>query len=164
MTDIDFNLVSEWLKRILGHEGGYWDDPVGGPTRWGISKKAYPHLDIENLSIEAATVIYIRDYVSPLGLSRFPPGVAFQLLDFAVNSGPKTAIVQLQEAIGVEADGKVGPETIGKIEAMSASDIVMLFLAERLEFMTRLKNWKSNCTGWVLRIVGNLRYGAKDTD
>ncbi len=43
--------VQKWLVRILGHEGGCWDDPAGGPTKWGISQRSYPDLDIASLTI-----------------------------------------------------------------------------------------------------------------
>ena len=40
------------VKIILKHEGGYVNDPVdpGGETNMGISKKAYPYLNIKELT------------------------------------------------------------------------------------------------------------------
>jgi hypothetical protein len=35
--------------------------------------------------------------------------------------------------------------------------------AERLDFMTRLKNWPHHGRGWARRIAANLRYGATDS-
>ena len=37
---------------VLAHEGGYVNDPddPGGETMMGISKRAYPNLDISGLS------------------------------------------------------------------------------------------------------------------
>ena len=36
------------IDHVLKHEGGYVDDPkdLGGETNFGISKRAYPELDI----------------------------------------------------------------------------------------------------------------------
>ena len=50
------------VKEILRHEGGYVDDPVdrGGETKYGISKRSYPDLDIANLTLEQAPYT-IRD-------------------------------------------------------------------------------------------------------
>ena len=52
---------SDAVKIVLKHEGGYVDDPVdpGGETKYGISKKAYPFLDIKNLTIKQASDIYL---------------------------------------------------------------------------------------------------------
>lgn len=156
-------IMQEWLRRCIDHENGYWDDPVGGPTNWGISKRSYPDLDIKSLTIEDACRIYERDFINPLRLDRFPIGVAFQLFDFAVNSGPKTAVKQLQQAIGVDDDGVVGQATLEKLNGISDSDLVKLVIAERLDFMVDCKNFLPNARGWVRRMAKNLRYGAQDT-
>ena len=158
--------VEKWLIRILGHEGGYSDDPddPGGKTRWGISQRAYPYLDIANLPVEYAAEIYRRDYLKPLQWDRYHDGVAYQLLDFGVNSGPKTAIKRLQREIGVKDDGVVGPVTIARIGALSESDLIMVLIANRIEFMTDLKNWPEHGRGWMRRMAKNLRYGAEDSD
>lgn len=156
--------VQLWLVRIVGHEGGYSeDDRVGGSTKFGISHKAYPYLDIAALTVADAESIYRRDYLTPLRADLFEDGVAYQLLDFAVNSGPITAIKQLQEALGCAPDGRVGPKTLAALAARSESDLVMLLIAERLDFMASLRNWPENSRGWTRRMAQNLRYAALDT-
>ena len=51
------------IELVLGHEGGYVDDPndAGGETNWGISKRAYKDVDIKNLTKEEAKAIYKKD-------------------------------------------------------------------------------------------------------
>lgn len=48
--------------------GGYTNDPddPGGETKWGISKRANPDLDIKNLTLEDAINIYYHRYWVPL--------------------------------------------------------------------------------------------------
>jgi len=48
------------LNFVLKWEGGYVNDPrdSGGETKFGISKKAYPNLDIKNLTQQQAGEIY----------------------------------------------------------------------------------------------------------
>lgn len=152
------------IDRLLAHEGGYVnhpDDP-GGETKWGISKRSYPTLDIKNLTKEQAMVIYHRDFWKPLGCEALSAAIGWQLLDFAVNSGIQTAIRAYQRALGVADDGWFGPASKAAAAKMSETDQVMRLLAERLEFMTRLKNWPSFSAGWARRIAANLRYGAED--
>ncbi|MGV0961840.1 MAG: glycoside hydrolase family 108 protein [Limnohabitans sp.] len=156
--------VQKWLVRILGHEGGYWDDQVGGPTKWGISKRSYPDLDIPALTVEDAEVIYRRDFLAPLQVNRYEDGLAFQLLDFAVNSGQQTAIKVLQRALGLNPDGLIGSKTLATIAGKSESDLVMIVIAARLQFMASLKNWDSNSEGWANRMARNLLSAAEDTD
>ncbi|ETZ07377.1 hypothetical protein P618_200441 [Holospora obtusa F1] len=49
---------------LLAHEGGYSDDPDddGGETKFGISKRSYPHVDVDALTVEQAKNIYKRDF------------------------------------------------------------------------------------------------------
>jgi len=41
---------------VIGAEGGYSNDPKdrGGETKYGISKRAYPYLDIPSLTLDNA--------------------------------------------------------------------------------------------------------------
>ena len=154
------------IERVLGHEDGYVNDPndPGGETKWGISKRSYPDLDIKNLTRDDAKAIYRRDFWEPLRAKDFSSALAFQALDFAVNSGIGTAIRYLQRAVGVADDGIWGTQSALALQRMSDSDVVLRFVAERLDFMTRLKNWPHAGRGWARRIAQQLRYGADDTE
>lgn len=153
------------IDRVLGHEGGYVNNPKdpGGETKWGISKRSYPNVDIKNLTRDQAKDIYRRDFWNIVRLSEVYDGVAFQLMDFAVNSGAGNAIRALQRACGVAPDGHWGPISAKALEAMAETDLIMLVLAERLDFMTGLSNWADAGKGWARRIATNLRYGAEDS-
>jgi lysozyme family protein len=161
-------LIVKWLHRVIGSEGEYAnrspkDDP-GGETKWGISKRSYPHLDIKNLTVEQASVIYEKDFIGPLLNKGIPDSIVFQLFDFGVHSGISRAVKALQKELGTSQDGIIGKITVGKIKEKSESDLVMLIVASRLEFMTGLPNWISNSKGWARRIATNLRYGSEDTE
>ena len=153
------------FDRLLGHEGKYVNDPndPGGETNWGISKRSYPNLDIKNLTKEQAKAIYYRDFWNRINADKLYDGVAFQAFDFAVNSGIETAVRKLQSAIGAADDGYWGPITETTMSSMSESDIIMRFVAERLDFWTRLSIWPSFGKGWARRAAQNLRYGAEDS-
>lgn len=155
-----------FFDRLISHEGGYVNDPKdpGGETQWGISKRSYPNLNIKKLTRENAREIYERDFWIPLRGSSMEDGIAFQIFDLAVNSGINTAIRLLQRACGVADDGFWGPESQKALEKISESDVIMRLNAERLDYMTRLKNWDHVSKGWARRIAANLRYGAEDSD
>lgn len=152
------------IERVFMDEGGYINDPKdpGGETNFGISKRSYPTIEIKNLTREQAAAIYKRDFWDPIQLDNAPFGIAEQLMDFAVNSGISTSVRALQRAVGVADDGVIGPHTTQAILNMQNHDVIMRFLAERIDFMTRCKNWKDACTGWMRRIAQQLRYGADD--
>lgn len=153
------------FDRLIGHEGGYVNNPAdpGGETNWGISKRSYPGLNIKKLTREQARAIYRADFWDRVHADRMYDGVAFQVFDFAINSGIETAVRYLQRAIGVADDGHWGPRSEAAAAAISETDAIMLINAERLDYMTRLKNWPDASRGWSRRIVGNLRYGAEDS-
>jgi len=153
------------IGRVLGIEGGYSNNPndPGGETQWGISKRSYPNVDIKGLTRAAAIAIYRRDFWSQINADELFDGVAYQALDFAINSGVTTAIRYLQRALGVADDGHWGPVSAAAAKAMSETDQIMRLNAERLDFMTRLNNWPDASRGWSRRIVKNLRYGAEDS-
>lgn len=152
------------FDRLIGNEGGYVNDPddPGGETNWGISKRAYPNVNIKNLTRDQAKEIYRQDFWNRISANQLPDGVAFQVLDFAINSGVETAIRYLQRAVGVADDGHWGRVSQAASQRMSESDLIMALNAERLDFMTRLKNWPTAGRGWARRIAQNLRYGAVD--
>lgn len=152
------------FDRLIGNEGGYVNNPAdpGGETQWGISKRAYPNVNIRDLTREQAKAIYRRDVWQRASLDQFAPALAFQVFDAAVNHGVTGAIMMLQRAAGVADDGHVGPLSIEAIKAKPAPVLVMLFVAERIDFWTKLSTWVAFGKGWARRAAADLRYGAGD--
>jgi len=152
------------INRTLGIEGKYSNDSKdpGGETNWGISKREYPNLDIKNLTREQAVAIYQTDFWVKVNADAMPDVLKFQALDFAVNSGIGVAVRKLQLAAGVADDGHWGPVTKAAVAAMPSDQLVILFLAARLEYMTLCANWQHDGKGWAARIVKDLRYAAQD--
>ena len=77
------------MEFVLLWEGGLSTNAAdpGGVTNWGISAKAYPDLDIVNLTKEQAIEIYERDYWSKAGCECLPQPLAFVVFNAAVNCG-----------------------------------------------------------------------------
>ncbi len=106
----------ECIAHVLESEGGYvWDrrDP-GGETNYGISKRAFPKLNIKTLTKEQAIEIYYTHYWLPIRPHLIPAHLRFAVFDCAVNSGVATAIRLLQELAGVTADGIMGRVTAAR--------------------------------------------------
>ena len=104
----------------------------GGITRWGISQRAYPHLDIATLSLAEAEAIYRSDYWEPIkgGAINSQP-VASKLLDMAVNMGVAQAsrIIQgicIRNGAAIAEDGIVGPATVEAINDDDDSLVISL--------------------------------------
>lgn len=152
------------FTRLLGHEGNYSNDPKdpGGETKWGISKRSYPNLNIKDLTQDQAKAIYLSDFWSKVNGDNLPSAVMWNLFDFAVNSGISTAIRYLQKSVGVADDGHWGPMSQAAAEKMGENDMVMLLVANRMEFQAKLSTWPSYGKGWTNRNAQNLRYATQD--
>lgn len=90
------------IDNVLKAEGGYNDIPEdrGGPTNYGISQKAYPNLDIKNLTEAQAREIYKRDYWDAIGADKLPGPMQEVAFDSAVNHGVGFTKQALAEAGG----------------------------------------------------------------
>lgn len=148
------------FDKLINHEGGYVFNPhdPGGETKFGISKRSYPHLDIHSLTLADAKTIYKRDFWDRAQCDKLHPDLAFELFDGAVNSGIGQSIRWLQRAVGVADDGVVGPLTLASINRENdTSAIRARYSGHRLDFMTRLSTWDVFGKGWARRIAFNLQ-------
>jgi lysozyme family protein len=97
---------------VLYIEEGYIEDDAGhGPTNFGINSASHPGVDVKALTEPEAVEIYRTEYWTPLSLDDLPVGLAVAVCDGAVNHGQVTSVKLLQAALGLPADGLVGPIT-----------------------------------------------------
>lgn len=122
---------------VLRLEGGYVNDPndPGGETKYGISKRSYPQLDIANLTEADAKAIYARDYWQASGADGLPWPLSLIHFDSAVNTGVGQAQKWLQQS-GGEASR---------------------YLALRLMFYTKLDHWRHFGAAWSRRVADLLQ-------
>lgn len=142
---------------IIGHEGGYVNDhrDPGGETKYGISKRAYPAVDIYNLTLNQAKTIYKRDYWDAVDAESIPGAARLMVFDCAVNCGVTTAKKLLQRAVEVKDDGIIGPKTRAAISA--TPDLEQRFAGFWLQYYTDLKGFDTYGKGWVRRVANDLR-------
>jgi lysozyme family protein len=125
------------VDRVLINEGGYSSNPAdpGGATKFGISARQHPGVDIATLTREAAVKIYWREWWLKFGFARLPTAAAAKTFDLAVNVGPAHAIECLQRALRacghrVSEDGMLGA---GTALAAARADSAALISALRSE-------------------------------
>jgi hypothetical protein len=77
------------VKLTLNLEGNdkYTNDPYdpGGETKYGISKRYNPDIDVKNLTLEQAKKIYLEKYWIPAGCDDVPFPMDICLFDSQVN-------------------------------------------------------------------------------
>lgn len=149
---------NDYLKVILKHEGGYINDSrdLGGETKYGISKRAFPGLNIKELTVEDASAIYYHNYWIKLNLTNIKnEELKLHIFDMAVNAGIKPTIKLLQSIVGTTQDGVLGPLSEAKINAYQG-DIVEEYKKVRINYYNTLVKNKPTLQvflkGWINRV------------
>lgn len=94
------------LKKEVGDKknGGYTDDPndPGGETKYGISKKFNPDVDVKNLTPESALYIYLDRYWFPAGCDDLPYPECLVVMDTAIQCGVSRAKQWLKDTASID--------------------------------------------------------------
>ncbi len=140
---------------LLEEEGGLVDNPKdpGGLTKYGISHRSYPNVDIRALTPEGAAAIYERDWWPACGADKLPWPLCLFVFDHAVNAGCVAAIKCLQRAAHVKDDGNLGPLTLGAVERANLRLLCRQFNVERCHFYMRLNSASTFGLGWLGRVA-----------
>lgn len=121
-------------------------DP-GGETKWGISKKSFPELDIRNLTREQAEKIYKSRYWDHLDCDNLPNYIDVVVFDIAVNQGPSVArksLARLKDfAKYIVPDGKLG---------------ALFLIIESIDYYDDLSIFVNFGRGWIKRRVSLAKY------
>lgn len=143
------------LEHVLAEEGGYVNDPAdpGGETKYGISKRAHPELDIKALTPTQAAEVYRASYWNVIRGDELPPAVALAVFDGAVNQGPAVAAKQLQAAVGTAQDGAIGPRTIAATRSKPVKDVLVDVLVGRVYRYIGLPGFARYGRGWLRRVI-----------
>jgi lysozyme family protein len=141
------------IDLVLKHEGGLVNDPQdpGGVTNFGISKRAYPDLDIVHLSRDDARSIYLRDYWRFAAIS--DQKLANCVMDCAVNSGLGTAIKLFQKLEGVAVDGAWGPNTENYANKVTLIDFQVARLLNYVNVVAHNPGELKFLGGWFRRTL-----------
>ena len=125
-------LMSSLAAWIVDVEGGYVNDSrdPGGETKFGISKRAYPHLNIREITEHQAMQIYEKDYIEPVRRKVADERMVWLVADAAVQHGLSRALDWLESYPTFDA-----------------------YLSRRIRFYTRLSNFDHFGRGWMNRIA-----------
>jgi lysozyme family protein len=154
------------IKHLLANEGGVKDVGDGkGITRWGQTPdwlKAW-HLPIPKSAANAEANYW--EWLQLTGLSHLVQVddlLALAVVDWAVNSGHRTAIKSLQRHLKVSMDGSYGPQTRRAVDKITnRTKVAREVIADRAEFFGKItKNKPSNVEyihGWLRRLAKQIR-------
>lgn len=169
------------LALLLADEGGWVEhDPKtnGPPTNFGITWPIYikwqqdmgqhPCItllnfnSLKNIDAQSVAKFYWQLFWRPLQAEALPAGIDYALFDAAVMSGQERAVKWLQQALGVTADGVVGPETL-KAAAASNNATIKTLCELRETFLTGQPTFIAN-PGWLPRVARVAQAACKMLD
>ena len=166
------SLFYETIPLVLHYEGGFVDDPIdkGGKTNMGITqgfldtykKKAGVNVtDVKDLTKKDAMALYKTEWDSR-GFGLLDNTDVMKLVyDFAVNSGPQTAIVSLQKVLNKKGhnlaeDGYIGNKTNKAVNAVDEKWLKRELQKSRAEHCDRIVDRNPEqvhfINGWFYRI------------
>lgn len=152
------------FEETIGLEGNYSNNPKdpGGETKYGITKRDYPTLDIKNLTLAQAQEIYKRDFWDRMALDLVEDvDIACEIFDTGLNGGTVTAIRIAQRscnALGysIKVDGFMGHVTAAALNHLSVKDKDTLYVvlnclqcARYVELTEKNEDLKTFFYGWV---------------
>jgi len=163
--------VLRWMEVSEGGYVNHPDDP-GGATNFGVTQtvlnawrkaNGIGPMSVRLMKKETADEIFVENYLRPIWFDQLPSGLDYAMADFAVNSGPRRAIMKLQKIVGVKVDGVLGVHTMAAVAGWNTGELVIKLCDARLAFMKSLKIWKTFGRGWTARVMGN-KMGAQTDD
>jgi lysozyme family protein len=162
--DEAYDLTLTWegggkLHKVAG-------DP-GGTTRFGLSQRAYPNLDMHRLTLPQASLYARRDYWNVVKADEVPEELRWHLFDMAFNAGVGTSVRLLQKSINLcrqsagrtdflAEDGVIGPRTLEGTDEIRPERLTRVFKAYRIEHYLVLAETSlpKFIHGWLRRAEG----------
>jgi lysozyme family protein len=159
-------MQSNWQKAfelMLESEGGYVNHPSdpGGMTNLGVTKRVWEEWvgresnekEMRSLTPEMVAPLYKRKFWDACHCDLLPSGIDYLVFDFAVNAGPGRSAKILQTAVGVPADGGIGPITLAAVKAQDPTELVEKFSAAKEDFYRSLNTFDTFGKGWLNRVA-----------
>lgn len=149
------------LALVLKHEGNFVNHPKdpGGMTNLGVTKRVWEEWvghEVDEKAMRALTPaivapMYEMRYWRTSYCEKLQRGLDLLVFTMAVNAGAGRSVKLLQEAIGVVADGVIGPNTMAKINEANVETIIGKFSEARSDYYKGLKLFPVFGRGWLAR-------------
>jgi lysozyme family protein len=159
------------ISLLLKHEGGFTIDHAGA-TNYGVTLRSLDvdlnfdgkidADDIRNMTVDDAIAFYKRRWWDQYGYEQIKDdAVASKVFDLAVTMGARQAATLVQRAlracgmVGVDEDGKLGPESFRAINAADPEKLIVGIRSEAAGFYRGLVMTKNEFSkykdGWLNR-------------
>lgn len=153
------------IGRLIAREGGIADVGDGkGVTRFGQTDGWLTQYGLpQPADARQAADNYRRwlDLTGLIALCDVADSLADGVIDYAVHSGAGVAVKALQKALGVKADGVVGPVTRAALTTMTRGLVARRVLADRARlwgamFAHEPQRYGRFAYGWLCRLASQI--------
>lgn len=157
---IFIDVVTKTLLREGGSRITNVSSDRGGLTKFGISQRSYPNVDIENLTEVDAIGIYKKDYWDRISGDKISSErIAENIFDTAVNMGVNTASRFAQVVVDLDLiDGIIGSKTLAKINGCNEEIFILKYTLTKIEYYAKICNKDRTqgkfLLGWINRALG----------
>lgn len=154
------------IEKVLDREGGITDVGDGkGVTRFGQTPDWLARFHLPVPTDRASAAANYAAWLDAIGFAPLvAPGdsLADILLDVAVMSGEGRAVMLLQAALGVAADGALGPRTLAALASVDRRQAARNVVAANMEFQGRIITddpaaHARYAAGWATRLADHVR-------
>lgn len=162
-------VFSDAIKIILAAEKEYStkSSDYGGETKYGISKRAFPDIDIFSLTVNQAMNLIERNYWQPYRLEEINnQDLANRIILLFINMNPAHAAAIIQCAINacgdcnkvpIAVDGVLGSKSIQVINSLPVNTLLDKIRLTAIGYYLSLTDKDSsqiiNFRGWVRRAL-----------
>lgn len=175
-------MIDEIITDVLIAEGWdtYTNDPAdrGGPTKWGITQKAWAEWRGRDVTPEEVAAItepqardfYETEYVLAPRFNHLPERLIAMVVDCGVNHGTRRAAKWVQRAVGAKQDGIIGPKTLEAVNASNPIAVYTRVSGYRIRLYGRIvrddptqqkwiNGWLNRAAKWLDRLADSLTNG-----
>lgn len=142
---------------------GFSNDPQdpGGMTAMGVTRATWQDYlgrmvsesEMRALDLNSVRPLYKTRYWDKCSCTALPSGIDVAVFDMSVNLGPFRASCILQEAVGVKADGKIGPVTLGVTNKSDPLKVIDEISKRRQVYYESRPTYPRFGSGWTKRVV-----------
>ena len=172
-TEVASDAFATALGFTLPAEGGQVDNPLdlGGRTNKGIIQSVYnayrlsknlPQADVFTITDQEVTAIYFNNYWKPALCEIMVLPLAVVQFDTAVNFGVGGAVMFLQEALSLAADGAFGPHTLAVFQTNNTKSLAQSMINRRIAYrhqrVDQMPSQSEFLQGWLNRDTALKEY------
>ena len=175
-------MYGDIITDVMKAEG--WDkytnrpNDRGGPTKWGITLKAWADYvgigvsedDIKVITETQARAFYEELYIVAPRFNLLPDPILAMVVDCGVNHGVRAASKWVQRAVGSRQDGVIGPKTIEALAGENYLTVYLKICAYRMKLYGRIVTkdptqaenawgWNNRAAKWVILLADRISDG-----